>query len=199
MNTKLHLLILLTTACLPVHHAAAVETPPETENSVLYIQDSASYGDGGPISEAAKNECGLDKSIPKAIEKFSPKFNIKTVLSNGTALPSGQKEVATRIDTLISGKAGNGFGGRWVVSEVGVTVSIKQGGQTLQSTYLNCTAGLGANPFANFRACDRLERCSEQIGVKAAKWLSRNGDKAAPQSQSAEPVQYNYDLPPSTR
>jgi hypothetical protein len=71
------------------------------------------------------------------------------------------------------------MGGRWVISELGVNVVLKRDGTADPvHKFFACSAGLGANPFANLRACDRLNRCTEQIGARTAKWLRSTGNES---------------------
>lgn len=143
------------------------------DDGAFLINNIATYKDGMQISDSAKSECGLERSIPIAIEQFSQKFKVKASMQDtAKAVTPSSKIVSVEIENLVAGRGGSGFGGRWVVSEIGVTVSLKMGADEAVNKYFSCSAGLGANPFANFKACDRLERCSEQIGAKAAKWLS---------------------------
>ena len=106
------------------------------------------------------------KTVVSHFVSFSEEYGF-TVGAKNADRPD-QNFLEIEITKLIAGQAGNGFGGRWVVSEMEVLAKFN-GKQSLQV----CSAGLGVNPFANLKACDRLERCSKQLGHKLAQWVSQ--------------------------
>lgn len=171
---------LVTAALLALPCAAVHAQEPTPERSFLLDRLATYQEDSGAVSENAKAECGLERLIPQAAEKFASKYKVQIALSDGpsASTPASAARVSMQIAGLVAGRAGSGFGGQWVVSEVGIKVAVKQGDDILAKTGLTCKAGLGANPFANFRACDRLERCAEQLGAKTAKWLKGVASKA---------------------
>lgn len=160
-------------ACLADDEAGPPEEMiPSNSKPSFRIDRLATYKDYGRVSEGAKKECGLEQSIPRAIEKFAPRYSVKASLADMESVETDdKKQVSVFIDNLVAGAVGNGFGGRWVVSEIGVVVSVISGTQELGNKYFSCSAGLGVNPFANLKACDRLDRCSEKLGAQIAKWL----------------------------
>ena len=186
-------LVLAAALSLPGTIVHAEESTPPPERTFL-VGSVATYKDSGQMSENAKAECGLERLIPQAAEKFAAKYKVQIALIDDQAASapasSSSSRVSLQIADLVAGRAGSGFGGQWVVSEVSVAVSVKQGAEELAKTTLSCKAGLGANPFANFKACDRLERCAEQLGAKTARWLktvARQSDKANNAAASSPP------------
>lgn len=181
LKNRLILAALLALSCSVQAQDAA---PPER---AFLVDDQASYQDTGSISDAAKTECQLERLIPQAVEKFGPKYKVQVALGQASTASDPANRVSLQITTLVGGRASVGFGGRWVESEVGMNAAVAQGGREIAKTNFSCKAGLGANPFANFKACDRLERCAEQLGAKTARWLKTVARKAdtAPASPEA--------------
>lgn|GEM_PF-6441428 len=136
------------------------------EQADVYTTPTAIYKELGAISINVKNECNLEKTVVSHFASFSKEYGLTVGTKNDDR--SAQNFLEMEITKLIAGRAGNGFGGRWVVSEMEILAKFN-GKQSLQV----CSAGLGVNPFANFKACDRLERCSKQLGHKLAQWVSQ--------------------------
>lgn len=135
------------------------------EQADVYITPTAKYKEPGAISINAKNECNLEKTVVSHFASFSKEYGFTVGTKNDDRTVQNFLEI--EITKLTAGRAGSGFGGRWVVSEMEILAKFN-GKQSLQV----CSAGLGVNPFANFKACDRLERCSKQLGQKLAQWVS---------------------------
>lgn len=158
-------------ALLCTHTCLAADEVVAPAASALLIGDMAGYAENAPISPEAKAECDLQHKLPKEAEQYLKKLNVAVELTD--KVDSAEKpHLSMTVDKLVAGRAGNGFGGRWVVSELGVTAVLKSAGTLKATQYFACSAGLGFNVFANLRACDRLDRCVDQIGKKVSKWVS---------------------------
>lgn len=167
---------------LPVNAIAANDTEgdpgiqqntPETKATrIIHLLPAADYHKDGVFSDAAHAECNLAQEITNEFIKRASRYQLSTAIVNSKdELASKENAVTIRIDKILAGRPGSGFGGRWVISELDVTTFISSPGSAPSSQFHTCSAGLGANPFANFGACQRLSRCSEQLGKKIAAWL----------------------------
>lgn len=146
-------------------------TAPKPTASVSLFAD-VQYKEDGTFSDAARAECPLDTQVVDNLSKIAGRYQLSLKLSNEKNTQNdGENMLFLRIDHILGGRPGNGFGGRWVISELGVTSILGDPANPKKSKYHFCSAGLGANPFANFGACQRLQRCTEQISTKIAAWL----------------------------
>ncbi len=140
---------------------------------VVYLVGPTSYRDAGSAPDAVRAECRIPEDVENAAINYSSKRGLllKKVAS-AEDVPAGERKLFITVDSVVNGRPGNGVGGRWVVSDLSVTSTLDDGEGSHPKTE-RCSAGLGANPFANFKACDRLERCSKQLGNKISAWLKK--------------------------
>jgi hypothetical protein len=149
-------------ALAPTMSALADESPtvaaPKAQN--LLLQNIASYAEHGNFSDAARTECPVDISLPKAVAKFANEYGTPVTLGTVAAPETSDKPTVTlQIDNLVGGKFSMS---RWVVSELGVTVSVKQGTTEKMSNHFKCNAGPGF-AFILSSACSRT-RSRRHIG-----------------------------------
>jgi hypothetical protein len=157
---------------------AAVDDDSFLINSVATFQDDES---GRVISKRSKSECGLERSIPIAVLKYAEKYRVRATLHEEQSTEAAtSKIVSLEIRNVVGARAGNGFwNGRWVESEIGVMLTLKRGNATeIAHKYFACSAGLGIITLANIRPCQRLSKCSDQLGNKMAKWLRTGLDNS---------------------
>lgn len=187
MNTCLWGLCVLFLNTIGVFACAEELKSEPSHNEEIYLISTIEYGEGGRIAEAAKNECGLEKSIPSAVSKFSDQYAVPIkIMASPDDLKNKKMVLNLKIRDVVGGHPGSGFGGRWVVSELAVTADLMRDGKEYKSNYFACSAGLGFNPLANLKACDRLNRCSEQLGKKITLWLKKSNGTDVPSDEANE-------------
>lgn len=164
---------LFSTGTLAQDSETIVPAPPVQKQMVsVTVASDVQYKEGGTFSDAARAECPLDRQVVDNLTRIAERYHLSIKLSNEKDnLKDAENALSVRIDHILGGRPGNGFGGRWVISELGVTSFLGDPANPKKSKYHFCSAGLGANPFANFSACQRLHRCAEQVSAKIAAWL----------------------------
>lgn len=172
-------------ALVPIAHAEEASNPPAPKSHALLLDNIATYAEHGNLSDAARSECNVDTNLPKAVEKFANEYSVPVALGR-TDTPETASKLTARIqiDLLVGGKFSMS---RWVISELGVSVTVMEGATEKMNTHFKCNAGPGVG-FIYATACSRLDRCVEQIGAKTAKWLglaARNFTQATPVETTA--------------
>lgn len=167
-------LMLLLAASARAQDSEDSPAPPPTQKPMasITLSTEVKYKEDGTFSDAARAECPLDRQVVEHFSKIASRYQLSLNPGNDKGSPNdADNAVSLRIDHILGGRPGNGFGGRWVISELGVTSTLGDPANPRKSKYHFCSAGLGANPFANLTACQRLQRCTEQISTKIAGWL----------------------------
>lgn len=188
------LMLLLATGARAQDSEDSPAPPPmQKPTASIALSTEVKYKEDGTFSDAARAECPLDRQVVEHFSKIAVRYQLSLKPGNDKETPKdGDNVVSLRIDHILGGRPGNGFGGRWVISELGVTSILGDPANPRKTKYHFCSAGLGANPFANLGACQRLQRCTEQISTKIAGWLRQELlpktqiAKTAPPAQTAE-------------
>jgi hypothetical protein len=159
-------LALATAALLP--GCRSMDRPAQS-----YVLQEVAFLDAKSATPRIEAECQLVPLLERSvIDKAAGRGIAITKPSGGRAPEAGEGRLRVHIADVIGAQFGNVFGGKWVVSDMVVMVSVEDG-KGAREREVTCRAGLGANPFANLTACDRLKRCTDYIGEWTSRWLHR--------------------------
>ena len=143
------------------------------EEKLFIVDGMASYSDEALLSLGGTDVCGLNRSVPSAIEKMASKYKIKVSLQEkNPSIALVSKNIALEI-VRIEASRGAMHG---VASDLDVVVTVNlDQGEPVKKLF-KASASRSSYFTHSVSTCERLEQCSDKIGAQVAKWL-RNSER----------------------
>lgn len=154
--------------------ADAPERGPAASEVPVVFQPQVPYAENADISDAIKQQCGLNEAMVASIQKYAGEYGWPLV--SGEPAPAQPEGKVRRLSAEISHATPGVYAFiHWHTKPAALTVHYKltDGDRVILDAYRSCSSRKAGFLGLDGRACAKLNECVDEQGDYIGKWIKK--------------------------